>query len=192
MDLKFSLLLFVLMLVMREIDFNDSGNVVILRIAYGWIQVLLAAGLLIVFFQVRGKHDTTQIRVPVVAKFGETVPEGSMEVVTVRDYDLEQLKKLVIQLSVALAITALLHMKWGFTHPLFFQCFINPYKFYESPLTKLHILGHPAKGALLRPWPEEKPFGDWSKFEKSEKSGASGPGPEKKKAKEEKENKKKR
>lgn len=80
--------------------------------------------------------------------------------VTICEYDIAELKKLIQQTVVGVAILGFLHFKFDFVQPLILQS-IFPFKnLLSSPLAKIHIFGKSAEsGELKRPWKAPSPFG---------------------------------
>jgi hypothetical protein len=174
---------------MKEIDFNDTQNVFILRVVFAAVQVVLFSSLILILTRIRSCRDHSQLQVPVQSNFGESQPEGKTEVTTVEEYDMQQLRQLSLKVIVGGGIATFIHMKWGIIPPLFMQCAANPILMYNSQLCKIHIFGQNVEGPLQRPWKEEKPFEAF--FGKNESStGTSKRKEEKKRAKEEKKKKK--
>eukprot|EP01012_Entosiphon_sulcatum_P009126 TRINITY_DN15059_c0_g1_i1.p1 TRINITY_DN15059_c0_g1~~TRINITY_DN15059_c0_g1_i1.p1 ORF type:complete len:191 (+),score=33.86 TRINITY_DN15059_c0_g1_i1:47-619(+) len=144
------------LLIMRQIDFNNTDNVVILRYVFGVVQALIIVAALYVLKQIRGTADQTRIQVPVQQTFEKTEPE--IEFTTVEDYDTTQWRQLLMKIVMGMGISYFIHVKFGVNPPLFMQCIFHPLQLYNSQLFQIYCAGKPAVGSLLRPWKEEKPF----------------------------------
>lgn len=47
---------------------------------------------------------------------------------TIQEYDLSELKKIIYQVLAGIIIVSAIHYKWNFVHPLFVQCFTGPFQ----------------------------------------------------------------
>eukprot|EP00993_Chasmostoma_nieuportense_P004121 NODE_4802_length_738_cov_82.101473_g4640_i0.p1 GENE.NODE_4802_length_738_cov_82.101473_g4640_i0~~NODE_4802_length_738_cov_82.101473_g4640_i0.p1 ORF type:complete len:188 (+),score=54.83 NODE_4802_length_738_cov_82.101473_g4640_i0:52-615(+) len=161
MSLKF-LGMLPLILLIREIDFNNPTNLIVLRIVFFVVQSALLLVMANLYTRVRKAVDHTPLEVPPQPKFGAPVDEDQgPEFTTVTNYDISQLRQLLLKLGMGMGITSVLHFYWHFNPPMLMQCVVNPMQLFSSPLFKLYFLGHLPVGALERPWVEENPLKDW-------------------------------
>jgi hypothetical protein len=60
---------------------------------------------------------------------------------TNKDYDLSQLKQLVTQTVMGVAIIAFMHFKYGYLRPLLLQSVLGFRTLYSTPLIQVWVLG---------------------------------------------------
>jgi hypothetical protein len=148
-----------ILFLMKEIDFNDTSNLLLLRITFTIVQALLVSCLLVILYRIRSGKEQSQLLVPKQQKLGEEAPaSGEMDLTTVEEYDMQQLRQLSLKVLTGLGISTFIHVKWGIVPPLFMQFVANPVLMYNAQLCKIHLFGQPAQRELQRPWKEEKPF----------------------------------
>lgn len=100
----------------------------------------------------------TKIKVPETPALGSPPPAAGSEIeTTVVDYDLQQLKKVVTQLGMSMAIIGFLHLNWGYTQPLFIQSFMGPINLFKHALVKIYLLGETGN-IENRPFEEPNPL----------------------------------
>ncbi len=64
---------------------------------------------------------------------------------TTKEYDMDNLKKAVMQALACFVIVGGICYKWCFLIPLVMQMLMTPMQLYENPLTKIHLLGKAQK-----------------------------------------------
>ena len=130
-----------------------------LRIAYGSAQLLVLVMLAFVYLRLPaaagGDGDAT-IKVPEKKQFGQVVKPA--EELTVREYDMSQLKEKVREVVMGSLVLGFIHYKWETTLPLIIQTALAPINILTSPLVIVHIFGYEATGQFARPWIEDSPF----------------------------------
>ena len=133
---------------------EGQGNIFILRCAfYGVVLICLA---MVAFMRSKitgGKPNLEKIEVVTPKTMAE--PEKTEEM-TITEYDLQQIKKLVGSILMPMCIISLMHFKWQFVRPLVLQSVMMPMTMAKSQLFKIHVLGQPAEGDLERPWAPPK------------------------------------
>ena len=130
-----------------------------LRIAYGSAQLLVLVMLAFVYLRLPaaagGDGDAT-IKVPEKKQFGQVVKPA--EELTVREYDMSQLKEKVREVVMGSLVLGFIHYKWETTLPLIIQTALAPINILTSPLVIVHVFGYEATGQFSRPWIEDSPF----------------------------------
>ena len=128
-----------------------------LRIAYGSAQLLVLLILAAVYARLpAGGAGGATIKVPEKKQFGQVVKPA--EELTVREYDMSQLKEKVREVVMGSVVLGFIHYKWETTLPLIIQTALAPINILTSPLVIVHIFGYEAAGQFARPWVEESPF----------------------------------
>jgi len=145
------------LLLMNKLDLANPDNIDLVRMAFGCMQTLLLLVAGYIYFSINSRNQQTKIKVTPPSKF-MAAPEAP-EVMTIREYDLSQLRKWAGQILMGSIITGFLHYKWGFVPPLFIQTFLNPINMIQMPLFQIHVLGWSDDGDRKRPWKaDENPF----------------------------------
>lgn len=141
----------------QKIDFTDPNNVLTAQLIFGVAQGIVLLVCAYIFLQIRNRNDQTRITVlPTPAPFGGAT--GAPQQLTIREYDISQLRKFVQQIILGMGIAVFLFIQWNIVPPMAIQCVLNPVNLFGNPLFKLFVLGaSPAK--YPRPFPEENPLG---------------------------------
>lgn len=176
-------IMLVMMQVSRRIDMEDPKNLLYIRIAYStsvalsWIIYQLARRAIV------AKNDLTTLKYVTPASpmggQGET-----LEVTTVKDYDLKEIDSAIKSVYTSLAMMGFMHFYLHYTNPLFMQS-ISPIKSaLEANEVKIHLFGKPATGDLKRPFKAASMFGgfgggseaktDKKSIEEAERAGTGG------------------
>jgi len=95
--------------------------------------------------------DLTTLKYIEAASPGST-EEPKLVTTTVMEYDNQQLQSAYKAQLTGVAMMGFMHLYLKYTNPLLLQSIMPLKSLYESNLTKVHILGHPAAGELKRPW----------------------------------------
>ncbi|KAI8586725.1 inorganic phosphate transporter Pho88 [Geranomyces variabilis] len=148
-----------LMQVANFFKIDKEENVNIIRIAYGAMQAISFAALLIVWRKVVAINDRSPL-VYVESKNPLDRTETETVRITVRDYDVQKILETARSQAIAIAIMGFMHYKWGYIRPLFLQAVLGLKGMYQQNLVKVHLLGEPATGGLARPWKTASPFGE--------------------------------
>eukprot|EP00667_Euglena_gracilis_P022069 EG_transcript_24417 len=160
MSLGRTLVGFGILALLRGVDFEEDANRLYLRLTYAAVHVAIAAVLGLLYFRIKAKGEKTTIQVPQRPGTGDGAT-AEMTTTTVEDYDLSQLRMLLVRVALACGIGLAVHYKWGFAPPLFMQCWLNPFQVVDHQLSKVYLFGQLAKGALARPWKEPNPLGSF-------------------------------
>jgi len=132
--------------VMNQLDFTNPTNVFILRVAFGAVQGLLLIICGVIFLKIRSKNQQAKVKVPApsLPSWAPAPDEPQLPTeLTTAEYDSGELRKLVGQTLLSVAICSLIHYKWDIVPPLFMQTLLAPFNMYKSNLFKIHILNQP-------------------------------------------------
>jgi len=130
------------------------------RVAFGIGTLLALLTCSLLYFAITKAEDNRTIWVveSQLSKWGSSWGSSSsskekQSQVMVMEYDRKQLGQLMSNSVVSAVMTLLLHLKFGFVPPLFFQAVFVPLNVIQSPLSQIHLLGRSDNLApLLRPW----------------------------------------
>jgi len=151
-------MLFVLpvLFLVQKIDFTDPDNILKAQVIFGTVQSIVLLVLGYIFLQIRNSNNQTQISVPQPSSpFG--APTSGPQQMTIRDYDISQLRKFGQQILIGIVVAVVLFFKWDIVPPLAIQCVLNPMNLFGNPLFKLFVLNaNPASHP--RPFPEDNPL----------------------------------
>jgi len=86
--------------------------------------------------------------------------QPAVKQMTVKEYDLSELKRLVTSNLFGIALLSFLHLKFAFVQPLFFQAIVPLKTLWSNPLVQIHLRKKSATGAIARPFKAPNPFGD--------------------------------
>ncbi|KAI9199846.1 inorganic phosphate transporter Pho88 [Polychytrium aggregatum] len=133
-------------------------NALYIRLGYGLCQVVILAALAITWQRINQKKDQTALvyvkqNNPLDAKDVETIKT------TVYEYDKEQALAFFKQTAMSVAIVVAMHYYWGYLRPLFLQSILGYKPIFTTQIFRIHLLGQPATGDLVRPWKQANPFG---------------------------------
>ncbi|KZW02818.1 inorganic phosphate transporter [Exidia glandulosa HHB12029] len=139
------------MQVARKIPFDDPQTLLYVRIAYVATQVIT---LLVYYYtasKIRAKKDMTTLKF--VEPAGPLTGEPDKVITTtVRDYDLDQVSKLVRSTYMAVLMMGFMHLYLKFTQPLFVQALMGLKSLYEAKPVQIHVFGKEPSGDLQRPF----------------------------------------
>jgi hypothetical protein len=138
---------------MYKVDFTNENNVLLIRILFGISQffVFLGAAYLY-FFKINALPDGGPKNVKVVPKasFMETPDPSNFTLMTVKEYDLSQLKALLTTSATTIAITLFIHVKFAIVPPLLMQALLAFASLHGNPLVQAYVLNK----EIARPFPE--------------------------------------
>jgi len=155
-----SSMLFVLpvLFLVQKVDFTDPDNVFKAQLLFGVVQSLVILLCVHIYLQINKSNNQTQIAVPPTpSPFSAPAAAPPPQQMTVKEYDILQLRKFAQQIVIGVCIAIFLFAKWDIVPPLAIQCVLNPVNLYGSPLFKLYVLGAP-QASHPRPFPEENPL----------------------------------
>ncbi|CCE61437.1 hypothetical protein TPHA_0A03610 [Tetrapisispora phaffii CBS 4417] len=174
-------IMLVMMQLAKKLDMEDPVIVNYIRILYCSCQ---AATFLIYQYtrsKIVKKNDMTTMKY--VAPGGlMTGQSETLEVTTVKDYDLKQIDSSIKSIYSGLAMMGFMHFYLHYTNPLFMQS-ISPVKAaLENNEVQIHLFGKAATGDLKRPFKQSSMFGpmggeaktDKKSIEEAEKAGMGG------------------
>jgi len=146
--------------VINHFQLASPDNVWYARGAYIASQVFILTGCLYVKYLIKRKNETsTTVVVTDPAKpFSSETP--AERIMTVRDYDLAEIAKVIQSTFVGMAVLGFLHWKFEIIQPLLIQS-VLPFKtLLSSFLFQIHVFGLPPVGKLSRPFKTVSPFGE--------------------------------
>ncbi|KAL5485920.1 PHO88 [Sanghuangporus weigelae] len=135
----------------RKIPFDDPEVLNYVRIGYVSVQLLVLSAYYYVSMKIKQKNDQTVLKY-VEPSSPMTQQPGELVTTTVRDYDLNEVSKLVRSVYMGLAMMAFLHLYLKYTQPLFIQGLMGLKNVYDAKVVQIHIIGKPAEGDLKRPF----------------------------------------
>eukprot|EP01133_Synstelium_polycarpum_P008410 gene8410-9891_t len=139
----------------NKVDFKEPNNVTYALIAFGIIQGLciLTYGYIYKCIMARPVNNTSiEIKTPATMMAPEKV-----EKMTVSEYDVSQIKKILGQSVMSIGIPLFLFYKWGLVPPLAMNCVFGPQNLYKNKLFKIYVLGE-SEEVHKRPFIEENPM----------------------------------
>jgi len=128
------------------------------RIGYVSAQLIVLAVYFVCSSKIKQKNDLTVLKY-VEPKNPMSSDSGNLVTTTVKDYDLGEVSKGVKGVYTGLAMMTFLHLYLKYTQPLFIQAIMALKNLYDSKPIKIHILGQPAEGELMRPFKAGGLFG---------------------------------
>jgi hypothetical protein len=140
-------------------ELDKPENTDILRISYFLTQLLSFIAIYVMYTKISKKNDETKL---VYSEPPKPMSGDEPEIITisVKDYDLKQLKQLATQTLIGLGIVSAMHFKWGYLRPLLLQTVLGFRTLYQTPIVKVVLLNFEAVGDLQRPWKSpSSPFG---------------------------------
>jgi len=138
---------------MYKVDFTDENNVLMIRILFGVSQVLtflLMAYLYLVKINPIPEGGPKIVKSVPKASFMETPDPTNVQYMSVKEYDLSQLKSLLTSTATTIAITLFIHVKFAIVPPLLMQALLGVSSLYGNPLVQAYVLNK----TLPRPFPE--------------------------------------
>lgn len=135
----------------RKIPFDDPQTLLYVRVAYVATQAIT---LLVYYYcasKIRAKKDMTTLKYVEPAQPMSGEPD-KVVTTTIRDYDLNEVSKLVRSTYMAVLMMAFMHIYLKFTQPLFVQALMGLKNLYEAKPVQIYIFGKPAEGDLKRPF----------------------------------------
>jgi hypothetical protein len=147
------LLMMGVLFVMRYVNFTDTKTVLSIKIAYAVMQTATFLMALLIRSRILSSKETGTVVVP--------EPRGTQsQTMTIKEYDLSQLKQLLNQTLIGTMITIFINYKWKVMQPLFIQSVLAPKNMMTNPLFRIYIMGEKAIGKLSRPFKTENPLMD--------------------------------
>eukprot|EP01130_Rhizamoeba_saxonica_P001947 TRINITY_DN11766_c0_g1_i1.p1 TRINITY_DN11766_c0_g1~~TRINITY_DN11766_c0_g1_i1.p1 ORF type:complete len:194 (-),score=57.52 TRINITY_DN11766_c0_g1_i1:60-641(-) len=144
----------------RQIDFEDETNLLMLRIAFGTVVFITS----VVVLYLKNKMSNTQLEnkhVEVSANPSPFNSDGEKEKITYEEHDAREFKKFLQKVGMPIVICIGIHYYAGIAIPLLIQAIMIPMNIYKSPLVKFYILGE----HVTRPFPPPpSPFGNIGKL----------------------------
>ncbi|KAG2017295.1 inorganic phosphate transporter, variant 2 [Coprinopsis cinerea AmutBmut pab1-1] len=142
----------------RRIPFDDPVTLNYVRLGYVVVQLIALATYYYLSTVVKKKNDQTVLKYvePAAPMSGEP---GKVVTTTVRDYDLQEVSKLLRSTYTGLAMMAVMHLYFKFTQPLFVQSLMGLKNLYDAKLVAIHLLGKEPSGELSRPFKTAGMFG---------------------------------
>ncbi|KAG7090732.1 hypothetical protein E1B28_009822 [Marasmius oreades] len=139
----------------RRINFEDPTNLNYVRIAYVATQLVILGIYYYVSLAVKRKNDQTVLKYvePPSAMSPNEPPK--LVTITVRDYDLAEVSKLLRSAYMGIAMMAFLHGYLHYTQPLFVQSLTGLKGIYDAKPVAIHLLGKDIK----RPFKTDSMFG---------------------------------
>ena len=104
----------------------------------------------IVVIQLKAAKNTDPGTVVVTEKGADGVETTTSQ--TVSEYDVAQVRTLLMSVLFPAAIITFLHVKYAFIRPLPLQAIMMPLTLYKSKLAQIYLRGYKATGELKRPW----------------------------------------
>jgi len=142
---------------LQQVNIEELGLLIPIRVAYAAVQIAVLATFGIVYTRVKKSEDKTVVHVPAETQFGQEIkPATSMPTC---EYDMSQLMKLVQQTAIQGLMTSLMHFQWGYLFPLAIQVVMGPISALDQPIVQIYVFGREAVGDLKRPFPAPSPFG---------------------------------
>lgn len=153
-----------MLVLVKTLDTTDPTIIRNILTCFFTTHALVALVLIVLRFKITAANDQTPIDVTdPVPPFGDA-KEAKKRRITVVEYDLEQWNEIALKkIGLVVTIMTLVWYQWGHVLPLLFQCIHNPLQVYQSPLTKVVLLGAEAKFDLARPWPPPEVMPGWMK-----------------------------
>lgn len=135
-----TIVMMIIFQISRFIDQKDPKTINILRVFYLTSQIAT----LLVYYTIQKivekKEDKRMVDVK-KAKFFMSPEEQEVERISVKDYDLREIRTQMKSIVTGVVLLFFLHFKFGFVQPLFVQA-ISPIRaVLISPLTMIHLYG---------------------------------------------------
>eukprot|EP01086_Lenisia_limosa_P013131 TRINITY_DN41977_c0_g1_i1.p1 TRINITY_DN41977_c0_g1~~TRINITY_DN41977_c0_g1_i1.p1 ORF type:complete len:216 (+),score=83.80 TRINITY_DN41977_c0_g1_i1:2-649(+) len=147
-----------IILVMKNVDFNDDDTFQMAIQACIVVAVALATILFIVKNKIEAKNDQEKITVaPAKQPFQETTDEEPVEM-TVCQHDLDALQREVKQLLTGALISGSICYFFDVRTVVGIQAITVPLRICQSSVVMVHMFGRPAEGKQARPWTEKSPL----------------------------------
>jgi len=140
-----------IMMVANRIDFSDPTYLMAVRVAYVSTQIVMLIMCYVTYTSIQKQNNQKKIKVPPPPGLGQP---NTIEIKTIKEYDISKLKQYAQELLVQMAIIGFIHLKWEFVPPLFLQTVLNPIRFFKTKIIQVHIFGKTGP-ELERPFPEE-------------------------------------
>jgi len=147
-------------------------------------QALLSA----VKARVEAENDTTPLTLPGSPLLASIAAQGAQQgetsallrsllarETTVRDYDLEAVRKGRHSQIGSMLLELFFHFRHGYLHPLILHTVVGFVSLAKDPLVQIHLLGRPAEGKLSRPFVPQLPA--WLRAWTEQKQHAAAPPP---------------
>jgi hypothetical protein len=142
----------------RKVPFDDPTVLLYVRIGYVVAQVVILGAYYYAVSVVKKKNDQTILKY-VEPQSPMTQDPPNLVTIVVRDYDLQEISKLIRSAFIGIAMMGLLHGYLGYTQPLFVQSLMGLKNLYDAKPVAIHILGQSATGDLARPFKTAGLFG---------------------------------
>ena len=133
-----------------EIDVSEgTAELNYLRIMYASSMAVCLCAYGLLYTRVAGMANDGQT---VKVTFKEPMKPTVVEEITVAEHDWRELKKLLTQSGIGMALIPFLHIKWAYTIPLVVQSINVPVTLFTHKFAQVHLLGNAAVGSMARPW----------------------------------------
>jgi len=145
-------LTFFALFLLYKVDFTQENNVLLIRILFGFSQLVTFALIAYLYFKISPipEGGPKTVKNAPKASFFETPDPTNIQYMSVKEYDLSQLKALLSSTAMTIGITAFIHIKFGLVPPLLMQGILAISTLYGNPMFQAYVLGKD----LPRPFPE--------------------------------------
>ncbi|CAO3681341.1 unnamed protein product [Rhizopus stolonifer] len=110
---------------------------------------------------IKKKNDQTILKYvePATQSWDGTETADQLVNTTISEYDVNEVKKAAKQSLIGIAVTAVIHIKFGYIQPLLVQSILGFKTFLTTKEARIHFWSAQATGDLRRPFRIEAPFG---------------------------------
>jgi len=139
------------MQVARKMPLDDPEVLNYVRIGYITAQAIILGVYYYISMTIKQKNDQTVLKYVEPPSPMSSEP-GPLVTITVRDYDLSEISKLLRSVYLGIAMMAFMHGYLRYTQPLFIQGLMGLKGLYDAKPVAIHLLGRPSEGDLKRPF----------------------------------------
>jgi len=169
---------FFALFLISKVDFADPLNLGLIRLAYALVQCMTFLFCLFLYLKIsRFSDEPKTVKVPPTVAWGQTPDPTEFTMMSVKEYDLSQVKKLFSSTMLMTAISTLIHLKWAIIPPLLMQAVMAPLTLYSNPLVQIYLFGDNPP----RPFTDDtsdSPFAGLSKLFQGDEGADATPPPE--------------
>ena len=145
--------------VVKYFDLANAKNAFPIRVTYGVVQILIFLVLAYIRSCILKNKEKGTVTVTSPPKpFSDEEPKS--ERISIAEYDMRELNKVLQQTFMSAAILIVVHMWLKSLQPLIFQSIMPLKTLVTSNLFQIYVLKRKAEGSLERPWKEASPFAD--------------------------------
>ncbi|KAG0744803.1 hypothetical protein G6F57_003221 [Rhizopus arrhizus] len=132
-----------------------------LRLFYFFAQAIVFGLHFYLIQTIKQKNDQTILKYvePATQSWDGTETADQLVNTTIMEYDVNEVKKTAKQSLIGIAVTAVIHLKFGYIQPLLVQSILGFKTFLTTKEARIHIWGAQPTGDLRRPFRIEAPFG---------------------------------